>query len=395
VTQPGDAPGPRRPRPPSPEFIGGAIAVGVILIIATTALAAGAPPAVPPTPGGGSAEPSHAIQSAVPTPTPLVNPALVELLRKLNESLSTSADALEAERARVNLRTDEVQGIIRQVRLRVAAGIEATGSLGPALKEGEPGAQLADLYAQIDASAATTLEASLNNADAYRRGAGTLIGLIRQLPAIQAELDKLALPPTPAPSTPPPSPTASAPASRTPSATTVPTPPSSPSASTSGAPTASLPGPVGDEQIENGGFEAGVGRPWALFLAPGAGATLSADAGTPGAGKTSARVDITNASLASSGISVRQSGLSLEAGRLYALSLAVRAASDREIRARVTSASGGQYYGQVIAATTVWTTQTFVFTAGVGDADAVLELDFGQGDATTWIDGVSFRPLGT
>jgi hypothetical protein len=57
-------------------------------------------------------------------------------------------------------------------------------------------------------------------------------------------------------------------------------------------------------------------------------------------------------------------------------------------------AGGGQYSGTIVSATTPWTTQPFVFTAGVGDPNAVLEIDLGQDDATVWVDSVSLRPLG-
>ena len=72
-------PAPRRPRPPSPEFIGcvrrrdhpgrGHVRAG-----------SRAPTGGPTTPAGGdgSAEPSFALESAAPTPTPLVNPAVAD-----------------------------------------------------------------------------------------------------------------------------------------------------------------------------------------------------------------------------------------------------------------------------------------------------------------------------
>jgi Carbohydrate binding domain len=392
VTSPAEAPAPRRPRPPSPEFIGGAFAVGIILVVATSALAAGAPTGGPTTPAGvdGSAEPSFALESAAPTP--LVNPVLVDYLRKLNESLAVNAERLEAERARVNLRTDDVQQRIRQVSSTVGWATEASAGLGPALKKDQPGARMAEVYAQIDATATDTLKNSNQNAVAYRRGAGTLIRQIRQLPALQTALEKLAVPPTPAPSTPAPSPTRTAAPSPTPTPTPAPT--AAPSASARATPSSSLPLPAGDEQIQNGGFETGVGQPWELLLIQGAEAALSADTATPGAGKTSARIDITNGSLAASGIALRQSGLPLEAGRQYAVSLAVRASADREIRVRLMGAGGGQYSGTIVSATTAWTTQPFLFTAGVGDPNAVLEIDLGQDDATVWVDSVSLRPLG-
>ena len=86
----------RRPRPPSPEFIGGVSAVAIILLISAVALGVGPGGGAPTVPaGGGSAAPSQAVATAVPTPTPLVDPAVVRLLRSLNDRLEANADALK------------------------------------------------------------------------------------------------------------------------------------------------------------------------------------------------------------------------------------------------------------------------------------------------------------
>ena len=87
-----------------------------------------------------------------------------------------------------------------------------------------------------------------------------------------------------------------------------------------------------------------------------------------GAGSTSARVDITAGSTAYAGISLRQAGLSLEAGRQYVLTVSTRAAAPRDVRVRVASASGAQYFGRIVSVTPQWASQTFTFTASVGAA---------------------------
>jgi hypothetical protein len=373
-------------------------AVLIVAIMASTAI--GSTPAIPTAePGSGSPVPSLFPPSAEPTPTPSppVNPALVGLLRALNDRLAASADALEAERARVNLRTPDVQAMIRQVNNQVAAGTEAVRGLGAALGRSEPGGLMAALYGTIEETASRTLDASVNNEDEYRRGAGELIQLIRQLEVLQAELEAWARPPTAAPASPSPSPGAS-PSPGT-SGSPTPTPTTPPSASPSGAPSASPSGsfvapPATGEQIENGGFESGVGSPWGLYLIAGASATLSADAVTPGAGASAARVDIATGSTAYSGISLRQPGLSLEAGRYYTLTISARSASDREIRVRIGSENGASYVNRIMPLTTTWSTLSTVFTAGVGDPDAFFEVQLGRADATTWIDTVSFAAVG-
>jgi carbohydrate binding protein with CBM4/9 domain len=385
----------RRPRPPSPEFIGGVSAVAIILLITAVALGVGPGGGAPTVPaGGGSAAPSQAVATAVPTPTPPVDPAVVRLLRSLNDRLEANAEALQQELERPRFRADAVQSIVRQVNTFAPNGSEAVKALGGALAKDEPGGKLAALYLAMADSASKTLHASVNNnPDAYRVGAVRLVALIRQLPALQKALEVLAEPPTPTPSSAPPSPTPTPVPTKTPAPTPTPTPVAS--ASSSSSPTESQPIATGPEQVANGGFEQGVGQPWQLFLGPSAAATLAADKADPGAGTSSARIDITTGSTAYAGISLRQASLSLEAGQQYAVTVSIRSAAVRDVRIRVASSGGAQYFGRVVSATPQWSSQTFVFTASVGDPAAVLELDLGRAEATTWFDGVSFRPVGS
>jgi len=373
--------------------MGGVSAVAIILLIAVVALGVGPGGGSPTTPAGASQAPSQAVATAVPTPTPPVDPGVVKYLRLLNGQLADSANALEAELKRTHFRVDELANLIRQVNLRAARGPEAVGALGGALGKDEPGGRMASIYRQITDSAGKTLDASVNNPEAYHDGAVALIGLIVQLPALQKELDALAEPPTPAPSKPSPSPTPTPVPTKTPAPTPTPTPTGTPAPS--GNPTESLPIATGPEQLTNGGFEDGVDQPWQLFLGPGAAATLAADPAEAGAGASSARIDITSGSLAYAGISLRQAGLSLEPGQQYALTVSMRSTAIRDVRVRIASSASAQYFGRIVSATPQWSSQTFVFTAGVGDPNAVLELDLGRAEATTWFDGVSFRAVGS
>jgi hypothetical protein len=373
--------------------MGGVSAVAIILLIAVVALGVGPGGGSPTTPAGASQAPSQAVATAVPTPTPPVDPAVVKLLRSLNEQLATSADALQAELDRTHFRVEDVQALIRQVNNRAAVGAQAVQALSGALGKDEPGGRMAALYQEMQDSAAKTLTASVNNPARYRAGAEALVAAIRLLPALQKELDALAEPPTPAPSKPSPSPTPTPIPTKTPAPTATPTPTGTPAPS--GNPTESLPIATGPEQVTNGGFEDGVGQPWQLFLGPGAAATLAADPTEAGAGASSARIDITSGSLAYAGISLRQAGLSLEPGQQYALTVSMRSTAIRDIRVRIASSASAQYFGRIVSATPQWSSQTFVFTAGVGDPNAVLELDLGRAEATTWFDGVSFRAVGS
>jgi len=266
-------------------------------------------------------------------------------------------------------------------------------ALAGAMGKDQPGGRMAALYQSMQDSAAKTLAASVNNPDRYREGAVALVAAIRLLPALQKQLEVLAAPPTPAPSSAPPSPTPTPVPTKTPAPTPTLTPVAS--ASSSSSPTESLPIATGPEQVANGGFESGVGEPWQLFLGPSAAATLAADSARAGAGASSARIDITTGSTAYAGISLRQAGLSLEAGQQYALTVSMRSAATRDIRVRIASSADAQYFGRIASATPQWASQTFIFTASVGDPDAVLELDLGRAEDTTWFDGVSFRAVGS
>jgi hypothetical protein len=76
------------------------------------------------------------------------------------------------------------------------------------------------------------------------------------------------------------------------------------------------------------------------------------------------------------------------------LTLSARASVAREVRIRVASTTGASYLNRIAQVGTAWSPIQIVFTAGVGDANAVLELDLGREQAATLFDAVSFRPVG-
>ncbi len=393
MTAPEPGTSPRRARPPGPEFIGALLAVVVLAILATTAFAINPGPAAET----GSPRPSPSAVVVAPSPSPLVDPGAVAFLRAVNQRLAAFGEGLQRELDRTNLRTNEVASLVRQVNSTVAIGADAVTSLDGAQGENEPGGKLAALYKSMGDSATLTLRASLANDADYRVGATSLVKFIGELPALQAELEVLAEAPPPSPSSPPSAPPPSAPPSSAPppstappaSATAVPSPASAPPSGTPGSPE---PSPAPDEQVDNGGFEAGVGPPWGLFVAPGVTATLTPDTIAPATGTTSAKVDIAVASAAYSGVSVRQPGVRIESGRQYILTLWVRAESARDIRVRVGSTAGASYFLRTVPVSTTWTAVAFPFTASATDLNANLEIDLGRSDITTWIDAVSFRP---
>ena len=93
---------PRSPRSPSPEIIGGMFAVVVVAILASTAIGAVPPPAG--TPVGESPAPSGVIasgESGAPAPTPVVDPAVVDLLANSTIGSAAAGDALQGRTGRV------------------------------------------------------------------------------------------------------------------------------------------------------------------------------------------------------------------------------------------------------------------------------------------------------
>jgi hypothetical protein len=370
----------------------------VAAVIVGTALASRAGPGPEPTVSGSPGPSSSAVESvAAVTPSPPVDLKAVELVRKVNEDLASYGETLQNEISRSTFRIDIVKQTIVQLNISAGLGLGAVGELGGALEPEEVGGRLAILYLAMTNEASKTLKASINNIAAYRLGASRLVRMIGQLPALQKELDALAVSTPPAP----PSPSVSPPPSVAPS--TAPPSPSAPpsvapsrSAPASGSPGAS-PSIVLDEQIVNGGFEAGVDQPWQLFARPGISATLVKDPTAPAQGAASARVDIGSPSVAYSAISLQQGDLHIEAGRYYTLSLMVRSAMSREIRIGISSTDGeAAYFTRDAIATPVWTPVSFTFPATATDLDAVLAFDLGRSDVSTWFDAVSLHttPIG-
>ncbi len=387
-----DRPPPALAGRPGPELVASLLAVVIVAVVGASVLAGG--PATPQ--NGPSLPPRTSSTPVVAEATPIVDPSVVDLLRSLNQQLADHGRALR-ESLTGSFRTSDVAATIRQVNATVQVATDSVSALRGALGEDEAGGRLTVLYQALAQSAETALGASLENTNAYRIGAGVLVELIADLPALQAELDALARAPvgTPA-STPsvPASPTPSVPASPTPPPATPTPPPATASPSPSVVPPSSPAPPVPGDQIVNGGFESGVGTPWALQVAPGAAATVAADVTAPASGKTAARIDISFGSPAYTGISLVQPGLRMDAGAQYTISIAVRAAATRDIRVRIAAADGASYLTRLATATTTWTTQSFTFIAPVSDGAAVLQIDFGRSGASVWLDTISFAPLG-
>ncbi|MDH4142363.1 MAG: carbohydrate binding domain-containing protein, partial [Chloroflexota bacterium] len=318
-----------------------------------------------------------------PRATPLIDVAVADLLIVVNQQLDRSGERLALELDHTPFRTADVSTVIRELNGSARFGSDALSALAPGPSAADLAERLGVLYESLREIANRTLRASITNAPAFRLGAQQLVEQLAELPALQDELIRLRSgASSPSPSVAPPSVTPSG----APSAGPSPTPSIEPSPSSPSI------APVGPSQVVNGGFEEGVGPPWSLRLAAGARATLDAETESVAAGALAARVEIQAQSPAYAGIVLRQSGMRLEAGARYAIRVSLRSGAPRDIRVQVSSQAGDTYLTRVAAANRAWSTSSFVFTAPISDADAVIEFGLGRSAITTWIDEVYFGP---
>ncbi len=335
---------------PGPEPVGilAAVVVALAFLMLTGGLSGGATPgpSASPSTSRGSAESDAPGASGEPG-----GDVVAGLLGVINERLIQHGESLTRELARDPLRPERLADVIGEMRATARLGTDTVADLEPRPDAPNLGGDLAALYADVDRVASDTLSAAADEPAAYGTGGRRLLEVLDGLPPLHGTLVGAA----------------------------------SPGPSGGG-------GPPAGEQIENGGFESGVGAPWRLSLADGALATLRSVTTLPAAGSRAARIEILTATEARGAVSFRQAGLELEAGRAYVVAIAVRATADREVRVRIASATGEAYASRIVDAGIAWNAETWAFTAPVTDRAAVLEIDLGRSMEAVWIDGVSFRP---
>jgi hypothetical protein len=352
-----------------------------ILVVASAALLfGGSPPGVAPEPSGSAVAQGSGV---APRPSERVDRAIADLLISVGQELLDAGVQLTEEVERDPSRAPEIATLVRQVNATARYGSDALPGLGTTPEAQDLIAELGPIYDELQSIADDTLRSSITNAAAYEQGAINLVEVIDRLPPLQAELEALRDAPV----------VVSAPPSAPPSAAVAPSasvaqPSQEPVASGSLAPGGS-PGPgTIASQLINGGFEEGVVTGWSLVAAPGVEVRIDPDALQPAAGTTSARIDIGTATPAFSGISLQQEGIRLSAGAPYTVQIALRAEAAREVRVRVASQSGDAYLTRIAAVGTTWSVASFTFLAPASDEDAVLQIELGRSDATTWVDEV-------
>lgn len=377
-----------------PEHVAAIMAAVVVLGGLGVASAIGAS-------GPGSRLPSGPQASLAPIPTPHPFLSKATLVLDLHKTLAEDRDALEAELASAGFDAAGVVTAVRRVNARVSLNAGHANALVLVAGSREVGEALLEFYASVAKAADATLGISVSDEAGYRAAAERLLAALEPTAALQEQLEALielaratpsptasprasassppATPgPTPAPSTPPPTTApAATPQPRTPAPTATPAP------TTSGSPLP-LTG-----QVANPGFEADVATPWTLVVEAPWTATLTIDEAAPAyEGTRSARIDIPAASEARSAISLRQGGIEVAQGRRYICRLALRAATDRDVRIRVASVGGATYGTRLVSVGPTWTVVEFEFGAFVEDPAAVIEIDFGRSTVTGWVDAV-------
>lgn len=120
-----------------------------------------------------------------------------------------------------------------------------------------------------------------------------------------------------------------------------------------------------NEQAQDGGFELGdPTQHWVMELHDVAEATITADTENPFEGDYSGRVDVINVTPTNWHIQFKQTGATVEAGKIYTVTFAARAEDERTI-VIVASRNNAPYNGyasQNIELTDEWQEYTFTFT---------------------------------
>ncbi len=357
----------------SPELVAALLAA--VVIVAVVGIRAPSGSAAPASP---SASPSASVRPTGSDPLSAVVRSALETVVVVNGRLAASAQDLDVALARSAPRGSEIAVVLPRISAQVTGVAQPVSVLAADRLTASLGSSLNAIYGPLTEAIRSAQRESLQNTAAYVKAGKTATALIGQLAPLTAQARAIL---AGALASPKPVPSATATASGTSPSPTGSVPPPSPT------PRSPTPSPVQGGLIVDPGFEDGL-DPWALELIAPAAGTLVLDRSNPGAGATSARVDITTDTGARSGISLTQSGIALRAGQTYTIRLLVRASASRDLRVRLAATNGDTYVARILPVTTAWASVSFSFNVLVDDATAVLGIDLGQSTATTWIDDV-------
>jgi hypothetical protein len=153
----------------------------------------------------------------------------------------------------------------------------------------------------------------------------------------------------------------------------------------------------GINRLMNGGFEDDPAdfTPWLTWVQAPAAASFALDGTTAAEGSRSLRGQVTAVDGVDWHVQLWQEELAVQAGQVYTVSFAARAARPTTVGLYVmNSRSPWNSYGlaQQVPLTTAWQWYTYTFTATVTDlGGARLSFDLGQTATTLWFDGLRFE----
>ena len=197
-----------RGRTPGPEAVGGIAAVIVVAIVAfgvMSPFASGSGDVASPTPA------PSVTASPTARATPVIDPAVADLLIVVNQQLTRSGERLQQELDHDPFRTADVSTLIRELNASARFGGEALPALGSVPEAAALAGRLGAVYDSLREIATRTLRASITNAPAYRQGAEQLVAQLADLPALQDELVRLKSGPSESPAGSSPGPSAASP----------------------------------------------------------------------------------------------------------------------------------------------------------------------------------------
>ena len=370
-----------------PEGVATVIAVLIIAAI-TGAFVLGTTPVTTAGPGG--SPPPGATSTPSASAGSAFSVADITNALELDRRLVAAREELRAELAASPVDASAIATTMRRANADLIAGVDVAARLAQRPETSDVGKDLGAIYADAHDRIDAALDNSVRNAKAYHDAAVDVVASLARLDPIDALLVAIRDGATgPTPSSPPSGPPATIrPSAPPPSAT--PSPTSPPASAGSSAPT---PSGLAGSTIGNGGFEAGVGAPWELVVTPPASATLSVDGAVHASGAQAARVDIAVGGDERAAVAVRQGGQSIQAGARYVGTVALRAASTREVRLRIASAAGDTYGTRLFVVGPEWQTVTLDFTPFATDPNAYFEVDLGRSAASVWLDDASFAQV--
>lgn len=146
--------------------------------------------------------------------------------------------------------------------------------------------------------------------------------------------------------------------------------------------------------VQNPSFESGK-TSWTLTTTSPAAATFTTTTNTKEDGLSSAQVAITKlgAATSASSIQLKQTALSMTAGKAYTVTFWAKASASRSMQSviQLTASPNTLYGSKLVTLTTAWQQFSYTFTPTVSQANVFIGFNMNYtGTGTVWIDNVSY-----